>query len=120
LAAVWAERLTRRSIFEALKSRRTYALTGARIVLEVTVNGAPMGSEIELAHERTVKASAWAEAEIKKVEFMKNAEVAHAAKPGSDSVEVEWSETADDPAFYHVRVTQADGHLAVSSPVWVG
>jgi mycothiol synthase len=44
LCAVWAKELTRRSLFEALWARRTVALTGARIVLSFTVNGAWMGS----------------------------------------------------------------------------
>jgi hypothetical protein len=26
----------------------------------------------------------------------------------------------EGPAFYYVRVIQADGHMAWSSPVWVG
>ena len=34
--------------------------------------------------------------------------------------EIEWSEDLDAPAFYHCRITQVDGHLAVATPVWVG
>jgi hypothetical protein len=43
-AAVWARSLTRRSLWEALLQRRTYAVTGDRIELEFSVNGRPMGS----------------------------------------------------------------------------
>ena len=119
---MWARGLTRRDVFEALAARRTYALTGARIVLETTVNGAPMGSEIELTNERRVEARVRAPGEIEKVEFMKNAALAHVERPGSDEAALAWEDEADldQPAFYYVRVTQTDGELAVASPVWVG
>ena len=46
LAGVWARALTREAIFEALRARRTFGTTGARLDLWMTVNGAPQGSEI--------------------------------------------------------------------------
>ena len=55
LAAVWAKSLTRRDVFAALRARRTYALTGARVVLKMTVNGAWMGSEIPLADRAQIE-----------------------------------------------------------------
>ncbi|MEJ1088737.1 DUF3604 domain-containing protein [Microbacterium sp. Mu-80] len=46
LAMVWAEDLTRESIWEAIQARRTYAITGNRIMLATSINGAPMGQVI--------------------------------------------------------------------------
>jgi hypothetical protein len=46
LTGVWAEELTREGILEALWARRCYATNGERIVLDVRVDGMPMGSEI--------------------------------------------------------------------------
>jgi hypothetical protein len=54
LIAFQATDLTREAIFRALYDRRVYATTGARIILDVTVNGAPMGSEISGATEAGV------------------------------------------------------------------
>lgn len=45
LVAVLAEEKNRESIFEALKARRTYAVTGDKIGCMFTVNGRPMGAE---------------------------------------------------------------------------
>ena len=42
--AVWARELGRDGIWEAIASRRTYALTGDRIDLAFAINGQPMGS----------------------------------------------------------------------------
>ena len=49
VAAVRAPELTREAIFDALYARRTYETTGARILLDFTVDGAPMGSETPAA-----------------------------------------------------------------------
>jgi hypothetical protein len=46
LMAALVTDFTREGIFEAIRARRTYALTGDRIALEFTIDGAPMGSTI--------------------------------------------------------------------------
>jgi hypothetical protein len=46
VTGVWAEELTRKGIWDALVDRRTYACTGDKIALEVTLDGFPMGSVI--------------------------------------------------------------------------
>lgn len=45
LTAFIAEELTRESIWEAFRNRRCYGTSGPRILLDVSVNGHPMGSE---------------------------------------------------------------------------
>ena len=47
LTGVWAEELTREGIFEALRARRCFATNGERIALDVRINGAVMGAEVE-------------------------------------------------------------------------
>ena len=120
LAAVWAPDLTRRDVFSSLWARRTYALTGARIVLRMTVNDAWMGSEIPLGDRADIRIDVWAPGDIAKVELMKDTRVLHTFTPGGDECHLEYEDVVDSPAFYHCRVTQTDGHLAVCSPVWVG
>lgn len=46
LTAVLAEKLDRKSVFEAVRHRRIYATTGEKIILEFSINGQPMGSEL--------------------------------------------------------------------------
>ena len=119
LCAVWAERLTRRALFDAFRARRTYALTGARIILRFTVNGAPMGAEILPAPAYALNAEVLAPAPVAKVQFLRDGEVLHEASPGAEACRIAFTDTAVGPRCYHCRVTQRDGHLAVSSPVWL-
>lgn len=118
--AVWAKSLTRREIFAALKARRTVALTRARVVLKMTVNGAWMGEEIPFAKDVTVQIACTAPGEISKVEVMKNTAVWQTPQPDDNTCNTTVTDTIAEPAFYHCRVTMADGNLAVCSPVWVG
>ena len=55
LGAVMAPERSRDAIFDAMKQRRTYATTGDRIILDVNVNGTPMGQEAEYADVREVE-----------------------------------------------------------------
>ncbi len=77
LAAVWADDLTRKSIWDAILSRRTYAVTGDRINLQFTLNDRPMGAEMEYQAEREISCAVEAVGEIDKVEVLKNGRVVH-------------------------------------------
>jgi hypothetical protein len=47
LTAVWAERMERNTIYDAMRDRRAYATTGARIIMDFSMNGVPMGGDVE-------------------------------------------------------------------------
>ena len=80
-ACVWAERLDRDGIWEALCSRRTYAVTGDPILLAVTLNGAVMGSVVPPVRERqlSVRVRGWAPIEC--VEVVRSGAVIERAAP---------------------------------------
>jgi hypothetical protein len=120
LAAVWADALTRRDLFSALYARNTYALTGARIVLRMTVNGHLMGSELPPAENAEIKIDVWSPGQIKSVQLLKNGYCIEELPGPGREMHIERKDTAEGCAFYHCRVVQQDGHLAVCSPVWIG
>lgn len=47
ITGVWAEELSRESIFSAIQRRRSFATNGPRMVVDFTAAGAPMGSEVK-------------------------------------------------------------------------
>ena len=118
--AVWARSLTRRDIFEALKARRTCALTGARIILKMTVNDAFIGSEIPAAEQVDIKVDVWGQGIIRKVQIIKGAYLYREFIVEKDEFHISISDQTEGNTFYHCRVIQNDGHLAVCSPIWVG
>jgi Protein of unknown function (DUF3604) len=75
VVGVWAEELTPRSLFEAVRSRRTYAATGDRIVLEVRLNGQPMGSELASVTDRQIDVRVEGQDAISMIELVRNGQV---------------------------------------------
>jgi len=129
-AAVWAEELTRQSIFDGLKARRCYGATGARIILETFITdgeGAadhPMGSDVAWPHPgepRKLRVNACGTDDIDSVTVVKNNEDLHTVRARDATVAFEWADTtpARSGDFYYVRLTQRDGNRAWSSPMWI-
>lgn len=75
-AAVWARDCTRRDIFDAVVARRTYAVTGDRIVLDFSVAGVPMGSEGHASGRVVARASVVGSHAIDRVELLHDGVVA--------------------------------------------
>jgi hypothetical protein len=77
LAVIKASSLTREAIFEALHSRRTYAVTGDRIALDFRLNGKPMGEEMPYHPERAIQVAVTGWDQVDRVEVLKNNRVIH-------------------------------------------
>lgn len=120
LTGVWADSLTRGALFKALYERRTCALTGARIVVKMTVNDVAMVGETGPADSADVRIDVWAPGPIARVEVLKNAALLRTFTPDTDECHIETRDEPQGAAFYHCRLTMQNGHLAVGSPVWVG
>ena len=82
VVGVWARDLSAASLFEAVRARRTYAATGDRIVLDVALNGRPMGSELEPVADRQIDVHVRGEDAISTVELVRNGRVIDRHFPG--------------------------------------
>ncbi len=75
VVGVWAKDLSSESLFEAIRARRTYAATGDRIVVEVSLNGQPMGSDVARTADREIDVRVEAEDSIAMIELVRNGNV---------------------------------------------
>ncbi|MBT2568172.1 DUF3604 domain-containing protein [Arthrobacter sp. ISL-85] len=100
-AMVWADELTRHGIWNAIRARRTYAVTGDRIMLATSVNGYPMGARIPSNATREIAVEVEGGDSVDYVELIRNGEVIERASPagapeehfnGVLSVSVGWGE----------------------------
>ncbi|NLJ36256.1 MAG: DUF3604 domain-containing protein [candidate division WS1 bacterium] len=124
LTAVWAPELTRDAIWEGLYSRRCYGTTGARIVLDVHVNGEPMGSVVRsapFAETHRLEVRVCGTEPLTAVEVLRGRELiyVHSSYSATCSFELMDEPESGDANYYYVRVLQADGEMAWSSPIWV-
>ncbi len=77
LAAVLATELTREAIFDALRHRRTYAVTGDRILVDFQVNGRIMGTQMPYVKQRELAVTVTGWDQLDRVEILRNNQVLH-------------------------------------------
>ena len=120
LTAVYAVENTREAVFDALQARRCYAVTD-RIYLDFQVNNQSMGSELHLREPRVIMARAAGTAPFVQVEIIKNNAVVHSIAQGASDTEFEYVDKTEicPGDYYYLRITQEDGNMGWSSPVWV-
>jgi len=119
ITGIWATALTREAVFDAMWNRRVYATTNARILLRFTVDGQPMGSQLPPAGPVAIHAHAMGTAPIARADLVHNGADVQTIEPQSDVLDWETTVTAPAPGYLYVRIAQADGQMAWSSPVWL-
>ena len=138
LTAIIAPTHSRDALFEALYQRSCYATTGERIIIGLYLAGLPMGKEIStaekpgLAINRHLSGYVAGTTKLKTVEIIRNGKVLHTYTPDNYFLEFTYDDmtpleksviaTKDKKppfVYYYLRVTQQDGHMGWSSPIWV-
>jgi hypothetical protein len=124
LAAILSEDLTRASVLEALRARRVYATSGPRILLRFSLSGARMGSAVSmdtLPSQPEILVRAVGTAPLERIDIIQSGQaVESVACDGVLDFTMSHPITDLGPGGYvYVRVVQADGGLAWSSPIYV-
>jgi hypothetical protein len=138
LTAIIAPAHTRDALIEALYQRSCYATTGERIIVGLYLAGTPMGKEMStadkpgLAINRHLSGYVAGTTKLQSVEIIRNGKVIKTFEPDDYFLEFTYDDmvalekvalpTKDKKppfVYYYLRVTQEDGHMAWSSPIWV-
>ena len=123
-ACVYAPVLSREAILDALRARRCFASTAAKIFLDVRVNGHLMGEKVEQPAGAmvTVEVTADCPGDIDRIEVCRNNEFVHCVNGSGRTAQFGFADAHPVAgfSFYYVRVMQKDGEIAWSSPVWFG
>ncbi len=122
-AAIFAPELTREALLDALRARRCYGTTAARIFLDVRVNGHLMGEEIDVRKDEPiiVTAKAIGAGDIDRIELCRSNQFIYNRPGRGRDAAFTFTDLKplDGTSYYYVRVQQEDGELAWTSPVWV-
>lgn len=139
LTAIIAPEHSRTAILEALYNRSCYATTGERIIVGLYLAGAPMGSELNTTNKpglqinRHLSGYVAGTAPLESVEIICNGEVITSFTTDNyfldfvyddnrplEKAVIQTKNKGESPfLYYYLRVTQEDGHMAWSSPIWV-
>ena len=113
-------------LYDAIRAMKMYATEDKNLEIGYTVNDLPLGSSIKDVPEAlninvTVNDPDSTDS-ISKVEVIVNS--GKVAYTWSDPAELATGELkvtlSPDYSYYYIRVTEGDGDLAVTAPVWVG
>jgi len=104
---VWARSLTREGIWEALKARRVWALSGDRIQISFAVNGVSMGSVAPWRDRREIAIDIDGGAPFSSVELLCNNEVIERLAPPREG---------GDASIWTVALEMGWGELDAETP----
>ena len=123
-ACTIAEEFTREGLIDAMKQRHNYGATD-NIVLDyrLEANGREylQGDIVDVDGPFRLTVKVLGTSRLRQVDIIKNQEFVYTRQVLPSDVEFDFEdnqkETGED--FYYVRVQQADGNLAWSSPIWI-
>lgn len=138
IMAIWAEKLTKKSIWNALNDRKCYGTTGPRVIIEFYLDSYFMGDIIELNKEkrlaktRILNIGIISPINIIKLEIIRNNGVFHKILINrftfvgrfEDNVPLKiifltHISQKERFVFYYLRFFLENDHMAWSSPIWV-
>lgn len=123
--AVLAEENTREALFDAILRRRTYAVTGAKILCDFQVNGARMGAEIPASGEYRIDWGVEASAPIDRVVIFRNLKPVQIIDgwqlPDTGGryklcLELGWGDNIDEAYPWDVRLNVEQGRILGCEP----
>lgn len=122
--AVVLESLSEENLLSALKDRRVYATEDNDLEITYALNGFPMGTRLEkrqVGETLTLTATLGDKTDetIGLVEVIAGGGAVLAEEtPETNPARVEFS-LPGNQAYYYLRITQPDGEMAVTAPVWI-
>jgi hypothetical protein len=123
LTGIFAEAARREDTWAALKARRVCGTTGARILMEFWVNGAPHGSQIDSEGPLHVTGHVIGSTPLELVELVKFDSKGYQEviqQGGGSEAVIDWKDPSfRENSFYYLRVIQQDGHMGWAGPAWV-
>lgn len=123
LIAVYASELTREAIFEAIRRRRCYATTNARILGYFNIDGQVSGSEINAEKDQklTINASFYGTNEIDKAVVVKDGQIIHTVIGQGRILTFDFEDDCNTLGhhYYYVKMIQKDGEMVWISPIFV-
>ena len=123
---ILTDNFTEEGVYDAIRAMRVYSTEDKNLELYYTVNGLQLGSSITEIPEKldiSVQVSdPDSNDSISKVEVIVNSgKTIYTWSDPAELAKGDLSVTLDpDYSYYYIRVTEGDGDLAVTAPVWVG
>ncbi|WP_029232254.1 CehA/McbA family metallohydrolase [Butyrivibrio sp. VCB2006] len=119
---ILADSLTRENIYDAIRNMRVYATEDNDLKIYYTLNGYEMGTVLDEVPSNVnikVKTSDPTDSSVMTVEVVANGGYVVASQRVEESAAEVSFDLYPEKNYYYIRVTQADGNIAVTAPVWI-
>ena len=119
--AILSNSLTRADLMEAMQARRFYSTMDKNLALSFKINNQEMGSTVAPGASVFQIQASDADGEVftNITLYDKEHNVVQSWVPNSPTINVSTNITTADDGYYYVKVTEADGGEAISSPIWI-
>lgn len=123
LACFYSAGCSREEVWESLRSRRVYATTGQRIILEFWANETFLGGEVETPVDVPIRVRGLVvgTAPLRTIEvFLDDAVVRRESAEGAAAVlSFDLQGPHRSGSFLYMKASQVDDAMAWSSPIWI-
>ena len=138
IMAIWAKKLTKEALWDALHNRKCYGTTGPRVIIEFYLDHYFMGDIIKLEENlnyvksRTIKSLIISQINIEIVELIRNNQVILRKEINTtqweevyfdsepfETIAFDHSTKNEKFVFYYLRIFLANDNMAWSSPIWI-
>ena len=118
---ILADKLTERQLFTAIREHRVYASEDRDLRVYFRLNGHEMGSVLSRAEKPRITATLHdpTDAAIGRVEVIADGGATVASKKVDTPSDTVTLSVPGGYRYYYLRITQPDGDVAVTAPVWV-
>ncbi len=119
-AVLLAEDATREAVLNAIRARHAYAATD-NIILDVRSGDHIQGDIFTAQGRPKIDVRVEGTGPVDKIEIVKNNKFVFSERPKKALVKLSYEDSDSKPgeSYYYVRVQQADGQMAWSSPMWI-
>ncbi len=118
--AILSNNLTRTDLYEAMKARRFFSTEDENIALSFKISDQEMGSTVTGGSlNMIVRATDGNRETYNKIMLFKNGVEFQTWNINTSNINHTYTLSASDGDFYYVKITQADGDEAISSPIWI-
>ena len=117
--AIWADALTEKAIFDAIRQYRVYATGDPDLSISFTVDGQSMGSILTQAETLEATLSDPTDSVIGLVEVIVDGGRVFFSQTVQTAQAALTIPLSGNHSYYYLRVTQPDGDIAVTAPVWI-
>ncbi len=118
--AILADQLSRPELFTAMQARRFYSTLDKNLALSFKIGASEMGSSIEGGtYDLQIRAGDNDGESFTRVMLFRNGSEMNTWEINTPDVDLSLPVNSFDGEFFYVKVTQADGDEAISSPIYI-